>query len=67
MKNNIYLSQKWIEHCQELPESGMGFQNVNLTLKDGTKRNCSIYNCSILNCATGEAFQESDIVKIEMA
>ena len=31
----IKLSKKWVEYLASVPESGIGYQIVNVTLKDG--------------------------------
>ncbi len=33
----VTLDDKWIEHLVELPESGMGYQCVQVRLRDGRK------------------------------
>lgn len=44
----IKLDKKWQAKLLDLPESGMGFQNVKVKLKDGTKINGTVFNSEIL-------------------
>lgn len=31
----IELDKKWVDHFTKMPESGMGYHNVTITLRDG--------------------------------
>lgn len=59
------LSQRWIDKLVKLPESGMGYQIVDIHLKDGTiLKNALVINCEeILGYLN---FAEADIVDITM-
>lgn len=43
------LSQKWIDHLVALPESGMGYQNVNVKFTDGSSVDCIALNSQHLD------------------
>jgi len=41
----IKIEQKWMEKLRLIPESGMGYQKVDITLKEGTEiKDVFIYN-----------------------
>ena len=46
----IRLPQKWIDHLLRLPESGMGYQRVDVDFADGTTQSY----CVVLNAETIE-------------
>jgi len=57
------LSRKWVDKLVNLPEAGMGYQTVDVRLKDGRTVNGLI----VLNCQDimGTVyFSEDDIVDI---
>ena len=57
------LSQKWVDKLINLPEAGMGYQTVDVILKNGSTVNGLI----VINCRDilGEVyFSEDDIVDI---
>lgn len=40
-----HLSKKWVDYLTRLPESGMGYQRVNVLLEDGTElKDCTVFN-----------------------
>jgi len=42
----MQLEEKWIKVCQSIPEKGMGWQSVNITLTDGTiLTDVMVFNC----------------------
>lgn len=46
----ITLSQKWTNYLTQLPESGMGFQRVDIVFEDGTiQHNRIVYNAETVN------------------
>jgi hypothetical protein len=45
MNNNFELPQEWIDHLVALPESGMGYQVVDVIFTDGS----SIESCVVSN------------------
>lgn len=45
MNVRLHLPQKWVDYLTRLPESGMGYQRVDLVLDDGTElRDCLVLN-----------------------
>ena len=38
------LPQIWIDYLSELPETGMGYQRVNLSFRDGSMITVVVYN-----------------------
>ncbi len=57
------LSQKWVDKLVNLPEAGMGYQVVDVILKNGT----TVRGMMVLNCQdiVGKVyFSEDDIVDI---
>lgn len=45
----IALPQKWIDHLVRLPESGMGYQRVDVDFADGsTERDCVVLNAETI-------------------
>lgn len=45
MNVRIKLTGKWIKYLIHQPESGMGYQRVDVILEDGTKlENCLVFN-----------------------
>jgi hypothetical protein len=59
----ISLSQKWIDVLVDKPESGMGYQLVDVRLKNGTLlKNCVVKNSEFLMIPEGhEGFSTDDI------
>ena len=41
---SVILSQKWKDHLSNLPESGMGYQVVNMKMKDGSQKVVTVLN-----------------------
>lgn len=57
------LSQRWINKLVQLPERGMGYQVVDIHLKNGTVvRNVLVVNCETIRDSVN--FSEEDIVDI---
>jgi hypothetical protein len=45
MNIRIQLAQKWVKYLIHQPESGMGYQRVDVVLEDGTKlEDCLVFN-----------------------
>ena len=45
MTVRLQLPRKWVDYLTRLPESGMGYQRVDVLLEDGTKLNdCTVFN-----------------------
>ncbi|HVF71577.1 MAG TPA: hypothetical protein VM940_08210 [Chthoniobacterales bacterium] len=61
----IYLPKTWIEKLVQLPESGMGYQRVNIRLKHGkVLRDVTVLNAEEAQVA--EAFEPADILDVEL-
>jgi len=59
------LSQKWVVKLSNLPESGMGYQVVDITLKNGrVHKNILVYNCQEIKKFV--LFREDQIVDIKI-
>ena len=56
------LSQVWIDKMKSLPETGMGYHNVKVLLKDGTVIRGLVRNSEILE--TNPSFNSDEIVDI---
>lgn len=62
----VHLPDRWIEILVRLPESGMGYQRVNITLKHGkVLRGVVVLNAE--DAQTSEPFEPSDIVAVDLA
>lgn len=64
--NSLQLPNKWVNYLVNLPETGMGYQLVNIFLKNGKvlyKR--KVINSSILILPPNEKLKKEEIVKIE--
>ncbi|HEY4474857.1 MAG TPA: hypothetical protein VJC06_02960 [Candidatus Paceibacterota bacterium] len=60
------LSQKWIDKLKNLPESGMGYQNVMVKLKNGVVFNGTVINSDILQVNSHVVFKNDDIDDINV-
>ena len=61
----VNLPQKWIQHLSHLPESGMGYQQVDVTFKDGSiLRDCSVLNGEVINIP--DSLQGKAIIDIKL-
>jgi hypothetical protein len=61
----VHLPEQWIERLVRLPESGMGYQRVNITLKRGK----ILRDVIVLNGEEAQApepFEPSDIVDVQL-
>ena len=61
------FSGKWKEKVRALPESGMGYTVVRVTMNDGQVFEQAVINCGFLSRVRGLAdipFQEQDIAAI---
>lgn len=65
----IKLSKHWVEILSNLPESGMGYQKVNVKLKNGKViNNALVFNAEELEIPnTKTKIILSDIVDIEIS
>jgi hypothetical protein len=67
MENKIKLKEEHIKHLSNLPEQGMGYQIVDITLKNGLVLNDRIvFNSSYLKLNESEQVEIDDIIKIEI-
>jgi hypothetical protein len=63
----ITLNKDQVEFLSRLPEQGMGYHIVDLTLIDGTKlKGKMIFNCMYLELAEGESIPVDNIREIEI-
>jgi len=58
------LSNKWIDRMKSLPESGMGYQNVRVKLKNGVILKGIVTNSDVLKVDTYVIFTNYDIDEI---
>ena len=65
----LILSSRWSDMLLTLPESGMGYQRVNVRLKSGKLiSDLIVENAEKLNIPEGiELFNEEDITNIEIS
>lgn len=62
----VRLTEPWIDRLVHLPESGMGYQKVNIVLKRGrVLKNVIVFNAE--ECQVPEYFEASDIVDVLLA
>ena len=63
----MQLSKKWVDKLMALPESGMGYQVVDVHLKNGiVVREIIVINCQIIMDQGNLSFSENDIQDIEL-
>lgn len=66
-KKKIQLKEEHIQYLMELPESGMGFQIVDIMLKDGQQlKNRIVLNSQLLMLEDYENIDPLSIDKIEL-
>lgn len=62
------LSKKWIDKLAALPENGIGYQLVDIYLKNGMIiKEVVVVNCEALIYRGSLSFSENDIQNIELA
>ena len=62
----VHLPQRWIEQLTRMPESGMGYQRVNIVLKKGkVLRDIVVMNAE--EAQAPEPFEPSDILDVHLA
>lgn len=67
MENKLKLNEEYIDYLSNQPEQGMGYQIVDITLKNGRVLNDRIVlNSSYLKLNEYEQINLDDIVKIEI-
>ena len=63
----ITLSQQWIDKLVRLPESGMGYQVVDVRLRDGRiLTGVLVQNAELLSLPEGVVFVNEDIADISL-
>ena len=61
----VHLPELWIERLVHLPESGMGYQKINIILKRGrVLKNVIVFNAE--ECQVPESFEPSEIVDVQL-
>lgn len=61
----VRLPELWIDRLVNLPESGMGYQKVNIILKRGkVLKDVIVLNAE--ECQAPEFFEPSDIVDVQL-
>lgn len=61
----VRLPQPWIDRLLHLPESGMGYQKVNIILKRGkVLKDVIVLNAE--ECQTSEPFESSEIIDVQL-
>jgi hypothetical protein len=59
----IKLDKRWVERLLALPESGMGYQRVDVKMSDGRElRNAVVFNAELLELP--EEFAHAAIMEI---
>lgn len=62
----VRLPEVWSERLVHMPESGMGYQRVNITLKRGkVLRDVVVLNAE--ECQVPESFEVSEIADVQLA
>ena len=61
------LSQKWVDKLTALPETGMGYQVVDVYLKNGVIiEKLTLFNGEVLVNQAHGSFSENDILDIKL-
>jgi hypothetical protein len=61
----IKLNDYWSERLVQMPETGMGYQKVDVSLKDGRNlKGLMVFNAE--DCETEEDFKVEDIEEIRI-
>jgi hypothetical protein len=61
----IKLNDFWSQRLVQMPETGMGYQKVDVSLKDGrTLKGLLVFNAE--DCQTEEEFTVTEIVDIRL-
>ena len=65
----LLLSEQWINHLCALPESGMGFQRVDIVLRDGERvRDVLVFNAQHVEWPDEvRAISSKDIAEIKLS
>lgn len=62
---NTNLPQKWVNHLQNLPETGMGYQIVDITTPVEVFKSVKIINCQTIK--SEQSIPVEDITDIELS
>jgi hypothetical protein len=67
MEKSVKLSDEQIRILENLPESGMGYQIVNITLKNGViLKDRIVLNSTYLKIGVDEKINPNDILSINL-
>jgi len=67
LKGRLKLSTEFVDYLSEHPESGMGYQIVNIELMNGSiLKNRIVFNSEYLELNTPSEIKMSDIKKVEI-
>lgn len=65
MANNLELKKKHIDYLSKMPENGMGYQLVDIILKDGKElKKRIVFNSTYLKLMDNEKIIKSEIKTI---
>ena len=60
--------KKWIKKLVSMPETGMGYQIVDITLKDGRViSRVTVSNATLVGLPANESISENNIAKIKLS
>lgn len=64
----LKIEDKYVRYLETQPEQGMGYQIVDIFLKNGTVlKSRMIFNCTYLQLDSDENIEIDDIIKITSA
>jgi hypothetical protein len=67
MANNLKLKKQHIDYLSKMPENGMGYQLVDIILKDGKElKNRIVFNSTYLKLIDNEKIMKSEIKTIKI-
>lgn len=67
MENKLKLKEEHINYLSNFPEQGIGYQIVDITLKNGTVLyNRIVYNASYLKLKENETIEVDNIIQIDI-
>lgn len=67
MKKKIKLAKQFVDYLADLPEQGMGYQIVEVTLQDGqVLKNRAVMNSTYLVLDDNEEINAEDITSIKL-
>lgn len=63
--NRLNLPDSWVKRCSDMPESGMGYQKVDVIVDDGKENKPErVISGIVLNCSVLETVESVDPSKI---